>query len=267
MGAGERSEYIEGMYDSQATTYAAFKEASFAWRYIERPAFDRYLTGADVDLPNLYEPDTQVLDVGCGSGLVVEHLISHGIHADNIVGIDLSSQLIEEATRRIQGVHFFRASADNFNVAAESIGLATSNMVFHYLDNEQLQKAFSLIYDALEPGGTLFFVDADPDYSEETRRPENVDQWLELPTPWGGTAPWFSRDPYTLLLDMTYFAGFDMVAGSPLPVSEEGKAFPAEYSKYMSYPARMAARLQKVPEDEKQRRIEGANEQIPRLAE
>lgn len=255
------------MYDEQAQNYAAFKEHSFSWEFIEKPAFDRYLTSDHLpDLPNLYKSDTKVLDVGCGAGLVAEHLNMRGIESSNIVGLDLSEELIKEARARLPDATFFKASADAFQLPASSFDLVTSNMVFHYLDNEQLVRAFELIYGVLKPGGTLFFVDADPDYNEETLSRENVNKWLEVPTPWGGTAPWFNRSPHELLLDMPYFAGFDIVAGFPLKVAEEGRKYPKEYAKYTSYPARMAARLQKVSEEEKHRRLVNVDKQIPALA-
>lgn len=257
---------IETMYDEQAVNYAGFKEGSFSWRFIERPAFDRYLSDTYIPgLTNLYRPDTVVLDIGCGAGLVVQHLVSHGIRPNNITGIDLSKGLLDEARNRLPEAHFIQASADSFSLPPESYDLVTSNMVFHYMDNEQLTRTFELIYEALKPDGTLFFVDADPDYTEETSRPENVNKWLELPTPWGGTAPWFSRSPHELLLDISYYTGFDIVAGFPLPVIEEGREYPEEYAKYTSYPARIAARLTKVSEEEKQWRLTNLGKPVPLL--
>jgi ubiquinone/menaquinone biosynthesis C-methylase UbiE len=267
MSENSQNSRIEAMYDAEASVYADTKEESFSWQYIERPAFDRYLTdGYLPDLVNLYTPDTTVLDLGCGAGLVAQHLASRGIDPSNITGIDLSGDLISVAKTRVPEAHFIHGSIDDFHLPADSFRLVTANMVLHYLNNEQLSRTLELVYDVLEPTGTFFFVDADPDYSEETRRPENVNKWMELPTPWGGSAPWFSRSPHELLLDMTYFAGFDVAAGFPLPVSEEGKsASPAQYQKYTSYPARMPARLDKVPEAEKQRRLEAKDREIPSL--
>lgn len=258
---------IEAMYDKQAATYAAFKEESFSWRFIEQPAFDRYLSDSFLpSLHNLLQADTKVLDLGCGSGMVAQYLASRGVDPHNITGIDLSEKLLEEARARVPQAHFLHASIDNFHLPRATYRLATANMVFHYLNNEQLSTVLELVYGILEPGGTLFFVDADPDTRIETRLPENVNKWLELPTPWGSSAPWFSRDPHALLLDMVYFAGFDLVAGFPLPVSEEGKAAsPAEYARYSSHPSRIAARLEKVAETEKQRRLDTRGQQLPGL--
>ena len=258
---------VEAMYDQQATNYADFKEGSFSWQFIELPAFDRYLGGKELPhLANLYTPTTRVLDLGCGAGLVAQHLVSRGIDPKNITGIDLSQNLVREAQTRVPGARFIHASIDNFDVPAGSFDLVTSNMVFHYLNNEQLSRSLHLVYEALKPGGTLFFIDADPDYNEATRRPENVNKWLELPTPWGTTAPWFSRDPHELLLDITHFAGFDVVGGFPLRVADAGKVMPVEYQKYTNYPARMAARLVKVSESEKLSRLSSRNYSLPSLS-
>ncbi len=268
-GTPERLVEIASMYDRQADVYTGFKEASFSWRHIEAPAFDRLLSGGSLpDVPNLcQQPELRVLDLCCGAGLLAKHLISCGVQAENIIGVDISAKLIAEAQATIPGSRFLKVSADSFELPAGSIDVVVSNMGLHLLDNEQLAACLELTYNVLAPDGTLCFVDADSDYNEETRDPANANKWLYLPTPWGGggTAPWFSRSPHELLLDYLYFAGFDLVAGGPLPVSDTGRVDPEAYQKYTSYPARMGARLQKVSETEKLRRLNTAEQSIPTL--
>ena len=140
-------------------------------------------------------------------------------------------------------------------------------MALHYLDNNQLSAALDDIYRVLGANGTFFFIAPDPDSDPETRDPNNVNQWLQRPTPWGGKALWFSRDPHELLLDQIYFGGFDLRAGWPLPVSEEGQVEHDLYIKYTSHPSRIAARLQKVPDSEKKSRIENAGKLLPSLSD
>jgi ubiquinone/menaquinone biosynthesis C-methylase UbiE len=257
---------VKEMYDVQAAEYAEFQDSSFAWLYIERPAFDRYLTSDYLpSLSNLYQPHTSVLDLACGSGTVMRHLLSRGIKAENIVGVDISEGQLQKAQDLTSRASFVQASANKLPFSKDSLDLVTCNMALHYLDKEQLTAALDDMYRVLKPNGTVFFVAPDPDHDAESRDPTNVNTWLRKPTPWGGEALWYSRDPYELLLDQIYFGGFDLVAGGPLPVSEEGKVDPELYQRYANKPSRIAARLQKVSPQEKQRRIESIGKEIPAL--
>jgi SAM-dependent methyltransferase len=267
-GIPPHSAAVESMYDGQAEAYVAYHEPSFAWQFIERPAIDRYLVRPEqLGLPALCRSDTRVLDVCCGAALPDRYLVQCGIKPANITGVDVSSNMISRAAELIPEAHFLHASADSFTMPPGSVDLGISIMGLHYLDNVQLVTLLELMYQALSDNGTFFFIDADPDYNEETRDPSNVNRWLQLPTPWGGTAPWFSRSPHELLLDHLYYAGFDLAAGGPLPVSDAGRVDPGAYQKYTSYPARIGARLHKVSEAEKQRRLSAVGQSIPDLVD
>lgn len=256
-GMSDRKAEVAQLYDAEADAYAAYHEPSFAWRHIEKPALDRYLS---------CPPGARVLDVGCGSGLGLRYLLSRGVRAEDMTGFDISAAEVAAARHAVPGATVHVASADEFKLPPASFARAMSVMMLHYLNSEQLQRCLERVYDVLEENGEFVFVDADPDYSEETRDPSNVNTWLELPTPWHTTSPWFSRHPYELLIDYAYFAGFDVVGGGPLPVAPEGAtADPAAYQKYTSYPARMGGVLRKVSEAEKQFRIAHAGESNPSL--
>ncbi len=260
--------FIGRAYDDQAAQYAAFADSSFAWRFIERPAFD-------ARIPDLYRSDVRVLDVGCGTGLVIKHLISKGILSENIVGVDLSAKLLERARRNIPEVRFIRSSMDRFKLPNETFDLVTSNMAFHHLGNLTLTRALNRFYDALKPDGTLFFIDTDPAHNAAGWAPKNRNKWLLEKTPWGTYMPYFNRDLHELLLDTTYFAGFDVVSGRPLKVVDEawstlsatkdGVADAKSYLRYASHPSRIFCRLGKIPPKIKSSRRRNKNWKIPSL--
>lgn len=236
-------EVIGKLYDEQARDYAGFADESFAWRYMERPAFDRYI-------PDLYRPGTRVLDIGCGTGIVARHLVSRGILPQNIIGIDISDNQLKQARIQTPGVTFVKSAADEFDLPAGSIDLVTTNTVLHHLDNETFARMLEKIYKVLVPGGSYFFVEVNADHSEEGRNPKNTNKWTTVKTPWGTEIPFFNRDPYDLI-DILDLHGFDKASGWLLNVVPEGKVEPEKYAYYSSRPSRVAARYKKVSEFKK----------------
>lgn len=243
------------IYDAQAEDYAEYSESSYAWQFIERPAFDKYI-------PDLYLPGTKVLDVGCGSGQVARHLINRGILPENIIGLDNSGELLKLAASHIPDVMFVKSAIEDFDYPTESFDLVTQNTLFHHLDNEALNQELEVIYKILRPNGVFFFVDIDPDHTPEAQDSENVDKWVMVKTPWGTEVPFFNRDPRDLMnaLDLH---GFDLVTGWTLKVAGEGMADWKNYLYYSTHPSRMAGRFRKVSEHAKERR----QHRIPNLSD
>lgn len=233
------SRNIGEIYDQQAEKYAEFADNRFAWTYLELPAFDKYIF-------DLYRPETRVLDIGCGTGVVARHLIARGVRPENIIGIDTSQKQLDQARATTPGVRFIEASAHDFDLPSGSIELITTNTVGHHLDNEQFEGMLQKSYDVLSPDGCYFFVDVDPDHSAEGRDPQNLNKWTTVKTPWGTDVPFFNRDPDDLV-DMFDRHGFDKVGGWVLRVVPEGIVDPKNFARYSSRPSRMAARYQKVP--------------------
>lgn len=248
---------IGALYDQQATAYTEFADERYAWQYLEKPAFDRYIS-------DLYTPETRVLDIGCGTGVVARHLVSRGVLPQNIIGIDTSSKLLEHARTQTPGVTFLECAADDFVLPKGSINLVITNTVLHHLDNETLERMLDKIYDALSPDGTYFFVEINPDHNAEGRDPRNTNQWTTVTTPWGTKVPFFNRDPSDLF-DMFDRHGFDKVSGWLLNVAPEGIADPENYAYYSSRPSRMATRWRKAPDVDKILRVNDVF--IPNLLE
>lgn len=246
---------IGRIYDEQAELYAQFADNSYTWDYIEKPAFDKYL-------PDLYTPDTQVLDLGCGEGRVVRHLVSRGISAGNVAGVDASLRLIEKAQRSTPEIKFVHGTLAEAQLPQGSFDLITASMVFHHMTNTELETTFERIYELLKPEGQLFFVDTDPDHNDEGMDPANLNKWLMQQTPWGTQIPYFNRHPRDLfnLLDLH---GFDYVSGWLLKVSEEGIQNPEKFQHYSSHPSRIAGRFKRVAQPIKDIRMSGQT--IPNL--
>ncbi len=221
------------------------------------PAYDELL-------PDMYRPDTEILEIGCGEGLVARHFVRRGVLPQNITGIDPSSKQIANARQSVPGVTFIESSAENFEPKPESLDLVVMNTVMHHLDGAQLEAMLERVYAGLKPGGTFFFVDVDPDQSAESFDADTINTWKDVQTPWGTRVPFFSRSPHGLF-DALDRHGFDMVAGGPLRVPPEAQHDdPVQYAHYTSRPSRIAGRFQKVPPSQKMPRYYGVK--IPGLS-
>lgn len=109
---------------------------------LERPAL-RALLPADL-------AGAGVLDAGCGSGAQAEWLLDQGA---DVIGIDLSPRMIEEARRRCQGRGTFMVAdlAEPLPLEPRSVDGISSSLVLHYVRDWSVPlRSFA---SALRPGG------------------------------------------------------------------------------------------------------------------
>jgi len=144
-------------YDKHARSWADSKQdikdsISIFHVFLEKPA----LYGK---LPNL--KGKSVLCVGCGSGEEVEHLKSHG--AEKVVGIDISSGLIEIAKKNYPNLEFHTMDAEKLDFPKESFDVVFSSLTMHYL--ESWTKALEGMYEVLKPNGECIFSITHPFFS------------------------------------------------------------------------------------------------------
>src|SRR6266540_2446449 len=99
--------------------------------------------------------DERVLDAGCGSGRLTEELLGR-IPAGQVVALDSSSQMLEQARQRLQRfgsrVEFVHASLQDFALARKVDGIF-SNAVFHWVPDHAAM--FRCLHRVLKPGGWL----------------------------------------------------------------------------------------------------------------
>ncbi len=248
---------IGKIYDRQATEYSHFAEESYTWRFIEKPAFDKYI-------PDFYKPETRVIDVGCGEGRVIRHLIDRGIRPENIVGVDPSEELIKIAQSKSPGVKFIVSPFEEVDLPANSFDLATSNMVFHHMDVSTMIDAVDNLYKLMVPSGKLFVVDTHT-LHDKTYEQGIINDWVEQMTPWGTKTYSYNRHPMTNF-DIYDIFGFDWNGGTinePLPVSDEGRVDPVRFERYTTHPSRVANRYVRTPEEIRDSRLRG--DEIPHL--
>jgi SAM-dependent methyltransferase len=91
----------------------------------EWPAFQRLLPASLAD--------NRVLDLGCGLGYFAREARARG--ARQVIGVDLSERMLEEARRRTDdaGIDYVRASLEEFATEPGSFDLVVSSLALHYI--------------------------------------------------------------------------------------------------------------------------------------
>jgi SAM-dependent methyltransferase len=105
-------------------------------------------------LPSL--ANKRVLDLGCGYGWHCRYALSQG--AGEVVGIDLSARMLEEATKRSQGatsVRYIRMAIEDIDFPEDTFDVVISSLAFHYL--ESLGPVYASIHHSLSGHGDLVF--------------------------------------------------------------------------------------------------------------
>ena len=94
-----------------------------------------------------------VLDLGCGYGWHCKYAAEHG--AADVLGIDQSRLMIEEATRRNADgrIQYCVCSLLDFEYPERRYDFVISNLALHYV--EDIGSVFHRIHRTLQPGGVF----------------------------------------------------------------------------------------------------------------
>jgi demethylmenaquinone methyltransferase/2-methoxy-6-polyprenyl-1,4-benzoquinol methylase/phosphoethanolamine N-methyltransferase len=139
-------------YDRVISLFTLGREAAFRNRIVEASA----LVAGE-----------RVLDVGCGTGTLALSAAARVGKDGRVVGIDPSSEMVERARKKANGLDEAVAASLSFQVAAvenlpfddESFDVVLSTLVFHHLPGEEQRAGLCEIRRVLRRGGRLFIVD------------------------------------------------------------------------------------------------------------
>lgn len=116
-----------------------------------------------------------ILEIGCGIGRLLDCMLKDRLFK-NIIGIDISSEMIQQARRRLAdwpNLKLIETDGYNIPLGDNSIDFAFSYLVFqHFKTKEMIESNFREVFRVLKPKG-LFKVRVRIDKS-------NLDRW------WGG---------------------------------------------------------------------------------
>lgn len=125
----------------------AYYDEFAGWYEKERHLpYHRMLDDLEVDLVERYAYGKTVLEVGCGTGLILDRVARF---ARNAVGIDLSAGMLVKAQQR--GLRVAQASATALPVATASVDVAYSFKVLAHIPD--IQGAMREMARVVRPGG------------------------------------------------------------------------------------------------------------------
>ena len=97
-----------------------------------------------------------VLDVGCGTGVLLEELADYGTPT---VGLDRSGPMLENAREKLPGTPLVRGDAASLPFGDDSFLGTVSNSALHYLPDPAV--AVREMVRVTKPGGPVIWVDWD----------------------------------------------------------------------------------------------------------
>ena len=98
---------------------------------------------------------SRVLDLGCGYGWHCKYAVDQG--AEEVLGIDASVRMIEEAKKRNADsrITYRTGSLEEYEYPEETWDCVVSNLALHYI--EDIESVYRLVYRTLKKGGTFLF--------------------------------------------------------------------------------------------------------------
>ena len=129
---------------------------------------------------NLLFPSLQgktVLDLGCGYGWHCSFAAEQG--AAQILGLDLSKKMIEEAKKRNPGkrIEYRVCGIEEYEYPKNMWDCVVSNLALHYIEN--IENVFQMVHRTLKQGGIFLFNIEHPVLPQEldrtgfTQKPEH----------------------------------------------------------------------------------------------
>jgi 2-polyprenyl-3-methyl-5-hydroxy-6-metoxy-1,4-benzoquinol methylase len=152
------------------------------------------------------QPNTRLLDVGCGSGALIELLASQVAFERTPVGIDLSRTML--GLSHPQGVSLVEGSGVQLPFADESFDVVTCAHVAKHLDDASLLLMLAEIRRVLSFGGIAMLWDFAP------TRSRRLNAWNELVITQGVHD--CTLRGYTTLSAFALEAGFEWVGNAHL---------------------------------------------------
>ncbi len=122
----------------------------------------------------------RLLDVGCGSGLLLSHLAQN---CASIAGIDYAEAMVKKAKTLLPQGEFHCGEANQLPFATNSFDKLLSYSIFHYFPSEQY--ALDVINEMIrvvKPGGMILLGDLlDAEYEAQIKGSSDLDYEQQIP--------------------------------------------------------------------------------------
>lgn len=101
------------------------------------------------------QPYLQLLDIGCGTGRLLE-LLAHKLPQAQLTGLDLAPNMLQQARERLDDqITLVQGDAEQLPFADQTFDLVVSSSTFQWL--AQLDACFGEVVRVLKPGGRFVF--------------------------------------------------------------------------------------------------------------
>ena len=134
-------------YNTTAAGYAADRIDELSKKH-----FDRLLLK---EFARVNKDEGLCADFGCGPGQATKFLHDHGLK--NIIGVDISSGMIENARRLFPEIRFETGDLLDLSFESDYFGSGIAFYAIVHFNYDQIMKAFSEIYRVLKKGGQFLF--------------------------------------------------------------------------------------------------------------
>lgn len=160
--SNQQTNMTKNQYDIFADSWISNRQKKDRWNlainFVEKPAMFKML--GDVH-------DKSVLCLGCGDGTECDQIRKLG--AKKVIGIDISSKLIQSAKKNYPRCEFAVCDIEELDFVDKSVDIVYASLTIHYLSN--WKKMFSRISHVLKENGMLLFSLPHPvKWSAETKR-------------------------------------------------------------------------------------------------
>lgn len=226
------------LYKGQVREYHRFRSQSFSWEFLEKPTFDKHFK-------KFFRKHINVLDAGCGNGVIVGYLLSKGVHRENIVGADSNKEMLDIAAKTYPNVTFIHSDINKVTFKSLKFDLITASMVLQHFNAKSFKTSLQKFHEWLVEGGTLFYIVPHPTRMvHDNLREYFVRKEMLSESPWGTKIQYYHR-PLSDYINETIKAGFVITAVDEPEPMKEGKKFKTDYEKYTSFPSRLVVRAVK----------------------
>lgn len=169
----------------KATARKYFATVANRWDKMREDFFDETIADSIVKASGI-KPESTVVDVGCGTGFLTQHVAKLTQNSGKIVGVDLSPSMLQVARDRLaklgllESVEFRVGDAENLPLDDSFADAVVGNMVLHHCPRPK--RAISEMTRVLREGGRLAIADLEK-HNERWLQDEMADRWLgfELP--------------------------------------------------------------------------------------
>jgi ubiquinone/menaquinone biosynthesis C-methylase UbiE len=120
---------VKAYYDRRAPEYDDWWRGAGLFAERDRPGWEEEVGALSAAIASL-EP-TRILDVACGTGFLTRHL------RGEVVGLDQSESMLEEARRQSPGATFVHGDALSLPFDDESFDRVFTGHFYGHLDDEQ----------------------------------------------------------------------------------------------------------------------------------